>query len=277
MRRCLGFFKKVVVGDNVASIVDQVFAQSTAPSGTTVLLGVYAFAFQIYCDFSGYSDIARGVAKLLGVELMVNFDRPYLALNPSDFWRRWHISLSTWLRDYLYVPLGGNRHGRAKTYRNLMLTMLLGGLWHGAAWNFILWGAYHGALLMAHRLVVVDLKLWRGDGRVSRLVSRVLMFHAVCYGWLLFRATSFEQIRGFTSALAGGFRISGLGLGAPAMVLAVAVLMLWALESWVQNADDPRGSRGWRAGLGPLVCSAIALAIVLLAPPAAQSFLYFQF
>src|SRR6266849_8083824 len=257
-----GLFKKVVIANYLATgLVDPVFAASTSYGAPDLLLAVYGYAVQIYCDFSAYSDMAIALAALLGFRFPANFNQPYRAERLREFWQRWHISLSTWLRDYLYKPLGGNRHGRAKTYRNLLVTMLLGGLWHGAAWNFILWGAYHGALLMAHRLVVVDLKLWRGDGRVSRLVSRVLMFPAVCYGWLLFRATSFEQIRGFTSALAGGFRISGLGLGAPAMVLAVAVLMLWALESWVQNADDPRGSPGWRAGLGPLLCSAIALAI----------------
>jgi len=272
-----GLFKKVVVSDNLAPIVDRVF-ETTTPSAATVLLGVYAFAFQIYCDFSGYSDIARGVAKLLGVELMVNFNRPYLAANPSDFWRRWHISLSTWLRDYLYVPLGGNRGGPAKTYRNLMITMLLGGLWHGAAWNFILWGAYHGALLAFHRLVVVDRRLWSiGDGRIGRAVSRVLMFHAVCYGWLLFRARSFEQIRDFTAALGSGFQVFGLDLGRSIAMLVGFVCVLWILESWTRNADDPRRAPGWRLGLGPLVCSLMVVTIVVLAPPVGQSFIYFQF
>src|SRR5262252_2108721 len=190
----LGFFKKVVIGDNLAPVVNGVFATNDPASGASVQLGVYAFALQIYCDFSGYTDIARGVAKLLGIELMINFDRPYLATNPSDFWRRWHISLSQWLRDYLYVPLGGSRRGRRRTYVNLMITMVLGGLWHGAAWNFILWGAYQGLLLVGHRFVVTDLKLWKSSSRISTLLSRVLMFHAVCYGWLLFRANSFEQI-----------------------------------------------------------------------------------
>ena len=132
-----GFFKKLVVGDNLAPLVDAVYGAPTASAGS-VLLGTYAFAYQIYCDFSGYTDIARGTAKLMGFELMLNFNLPYLSVNPSDFWRRWHISLSTWLRDYLYIPLGGNRHGALSTYRNLVLTMLLGGLWHGAAWNFAL-------------------------------------------------------------------------------------------------------------------------------------------
>jgi D-alanyl-lipoteichoic acid acyltransferase DltB (MBOAT superfamily) len=273
----LGFFKKVVVGDNLAPIVDQVFAQTAAPAGAAVLLGVYAFALQIYCDFSGYSDIARGVAKLLGIELMVNFNRPYMAVNPSDFWRRWHISLSTWLRDYLYVPIGGNRGGRARTYLNLMITMLLGGLWHGAAWNFLLWGAYHGILLVLHRLFVLDLKVWTGNSLPGRIVSRFVMFNAVCYGWLLFRAGSFEQIWNFTAALGSGFPVRGLGLSESATLFGLAALMLWALESWTGNADDPSRSAGWQVGLGPLICSLMLVAIVLFAPPVAQTFIYFQF
>jgi D-alanyl-lipoteichoic acid acyltransferase DltB (MBOAT superfamily) len=273
----LGFFKKVVVGDNLAPIVDQVFAQTAAPAGAAVLLGVYAFALQIYCDFSGYTDIARGVAKLLGVELMVNFNRPYMAANPSDFWRRWHISLSTWLRDYLYVPIGGNRGGRARTYLNLMITMLLGGLWHGAAWNFLLWGAYHGILLVLHRLFVLDLKVWTGNSLPGRIVSRFVMFNAVCYGWLLFRAGSFEQIWNFTAALGSEFHVRGLGLSESATLFGLAALMLWALESWTGNADDPSRSAGWQVGLGPLICSLMLVAIVLFAPPVAQSFIYFQF
>jgi D-alanyl-lipoteichoic acid acyltransferase DltB (MBOAT superfamily) len=156
-----GLFKKIVVADNAAAIVAMVFGpyDGANPShvvpadGLRMLIGVYAFAMQIYGDFSGYSDIARGSARLLGFDIMLNFNLPYFAISPSDFWRRWHISLSTWLRDYLYIPLGGNRGGTVATYRNLFLTMLLGGLWHGAAWTFVLWGMYHGLLLIAYRLV----------------------------------------------------------------------------------------------------------------------------
>jgi D-alanyl-lipoteichoic acid acyltransferase DltB (MBOAT superfamily) len=184
-----GFFKKLVVGDNLAAIVDSVYGSPSASAGA-VLLGTYAFAYQIYCDFSGYTDIARGTAKLMGFELMLNFNRPYLSVNPSDFWRRWHISLSTWLRDYLYIPLGGSRHGTLLTYRNLMLTMFLGGLWHGAAWNFALWGVFHGLLLVGHRLMVEYGTAWRIGGWPGRVVAQVVTFHLVCYGWLLFRATA---------------------------------------------------------------------------------------
>jgi alginate O-acetyltransferase complex protein AlgI len=273
-----GFFKKMVIADNLARIVGLVYDQpdAAAVTGAAVLVATYAFAYQIYCDFSGYTDIARGVAKLMGFELMLNFRQPYLALNPPDFWRRWHISLSTWLRDYLYIPLGGNRGGRLLTYRNLMLTMLLGGLWHGAAWNFVLWGAFHGLLLVAHRLFVDEWRLFRFDGPVARGVARVAMFHLVCYGWLLFRARSFDQIASFTRALAGG--LGGLAaLGPFPAVLALLAATLWVVELWVRNADDPRPSPGWHAGLGPLACSLLLLSIVLLTPGDTRSFIYFQF
>jgi alginate O-acetyltransferase complex protein AlgI len=271
-----GFFKKMVIADNLALLVNQVFASDTA-SGLTVLLAVYAFAYQIYCDFSGYTDIARGVAKLMGFELMLNFNQPYLALNPPDFWRRWHISLSTWLRDYLYIPLGGNRFGRFLSYRNLMLTMVLGGLWHGAATNFLLWGFYQGALLVIHRLVTQEWKLWSWDGRLARVVSRVIMFHAVCYGWLLFRASSFTQIRAFTRALVAGPWVDGGATALLALLLPLAA-MLWLVELWVRNADDPTGSPGWDLGLGPAVCTLLIVIVLVLTPPGGgQSFIYFQF
>ena len=140
----------------------------------------------------------------MGFELMLNFNRPYLAVNPSDFWHRWHISLSTWLRDYLYIPLGGNRHGTWLTHRNLMLTMLLGELWHGAAWNFVLGGLFHGLLLVGHRLLVQGWPRARFDVRLTQLVSGIVMFHLVCYGWLLFRATGFAQIWNFTGRSSRG-------------------------------------------------------------------------
>jgi D-alanyl-lipoteichoic acid acyltransferase DltB (MBOAT superfamily) len=159
--RAWGLFEKMVVADNMARVVNSTFAPFSNADGMTpvpqdglrLLLAIYAFAIQIYCDFAGYTDIARGTARLLGFDIMLNFRLPYLARNPSDFWKRWHISLSSWLRDYLYIPLGGNRHGTLQMYRNLVLTMLLGGLWHGAAWTFVLWGAFHGFILVAYRVV----------------------------------------------------------------------------------------------------------------------------
>lgn len=202
-----GYFKKIVIADNLAPVVDAAFQAGTgSPSGGVVVLGVVAFAFQIYCDFSGYTDIARGIAKIMGFEFVLNFNLPYFATTPTDFWRRWHISLSTWLRDYLYKPLGGNRKGLLNTYRNLMITMLLGGLWHGAAWNFVIWGFYHGVLLAGQRAAEPIGKrlqvLARGPGGMWLGVRVALMFALTCYGWLLFRAKSIDQILEMSMALA---------------------------------------------------------------------------
>ncbi|MBO7681075.1 MAG: MBOAT family protein, partial [Thermoguttaceae bacterium] len=150
----VGYFKKIFLADGVAPVVNSIFEKPDGLCGLALLMGAYLLALQIYGDFSGYTDIARGVARLFGIELCLNFRQPYFASNITDFWRRWHISLSTWLRDYLYIPLGGNRKGKGRTYRNLMLTMLLGGLWHGANWTFVAWGGLHGLFLMAHKFIL---------------------------------------------------------------------------------------------------------------------------
>ena len=192
-----GFFKKVVIADNLGRIANQVFAGPTEHDGLGVVVGMLAFTGQILADFSGYSDIARGVAKLLGFELMVNFNLPYFAKNPSEFWRRWHISFSTWIRDYLYIPLGGNRGGRLSTYRNLFLSMVLAGLWHGAAWTFILWGAYHGAILVVYRFLtesrqatIPHIGLLHDGKRVGQIA---IMFVLTTIGWVIFRAEGVQN------------------------------------------------------------------------------------
>ena len=194
---CWGLFKKVVIADNVATVANRTFAMES-PDVLQVCLGAWAFAVQIYCDFSGYTDIARGVARTLGFELSLNFNLPYVAQNPSDFWRRWHISLSSWLRDYLYIPLGGNRGATGRTYANLMMTMLLGGLWHGAAWTFVAWGAMHGAMLCAYRAATpwwdAHVTLPAGlRGAVIRFLNGLFFFQLVCATWILFRAEDFAN------------------------------------------------------------------------------------
>ena len=189
-----GLFKKIAVADNLAPIVDSIYANSMNATSAEVYLGTLAFAFQIYCDFSGYSDVARGLAKLMGFDLMLNFNQPYFALSPSDFWRRWHISLSTWLRDYLYIPLGGNRRGARRTYINLAITMFLGGLWHGASWNFIWWGVFHGLILMLYNRASDDENQPKSGFQVFH--KRFIMFQLTLLGWLLFRSTGFQATDG---------------------------------------------------------------------------------
>ncbi len=204
-----GLFKKIFIADNLARFVNEAYAPGVNPEGPLVLFATYAFAFQIYCDFSGYTDIARGISRMMGVELMVNFNIPYAATNPQSFWRRWHISLSTWLRDYLYVSLGGNRGTGAFIYRNLMLTMFLGGLWHGARSNFVWWGLYQGALLCGHRLLEPTLQRISPRGGFGKSATRFFCWasfmHLMCYGWLLFRVDSSEQLVQMTTALSHGW------------------------------------------------------------------------
>jgi D-alanyl-lipoteichoic acid acyltransferase DltB (MBOAT superfamily) len=227
-----GLFQKVFIADNLAKIVDPVFsAQPPYGSGAMVLIAAYAFTFEIYCDFAGYSNMAKGLGKCLGFDIMTNFDLPYFSVNPREFWRRWHISLSQWLRDYLYVSMGGNRKGIVKLYRNLFLTMVLGGLWHGAAWTFVLWGAYHGALLVIHRLVEPFMK---GKIQIKKpffinawwLIRVMVCFHLVGFGWVIFRAESLGQVLAMVESIWSG------GVGSdPEALLAVKKLLfgVWPL------------------------------------------------
>ena len=198
-----GLFKKVFVADNLGTIVNQIYGDPMA-AGADYVIATWAFAFQIYGDFSGYSDIARGIAKCLGVELMQNFRQPYFAINPSDLWRRWHISLSSWLRDYLYIPLGGNKKETWKTYRNLFLTMVLCGLWHGAAWNFVFWGAYHGLLLIGYRIIRTGRQLNSSSNANfwAYMLKAFIMFQLTSLGWILFRAQSLDHARIILSRIA---------------------------------------------------------------------------
>lgn len=193
-----GLFQKIFVADNLAKIVESVFSSGPDYNGIQVLLALYAFAFQIYCDFAGYSNIAIGLGNCMGFNIMTNFNLPYFSTNPKEFWSRWHISLSTWLKDYLYIPLGGNKKGKLLTYRNLAITMLLGGLWHGAAWTFVLWGTYHGLLLIIHRMLKplfekISAVRHVFAKKIILLIKIIFFFHLVCLGWLLFRSQSISQ------------------------------------------------------------------------------------
>ncbi len=233
-----GYFQKVFVADNLAALANGVFEPGTAPAGVNVLLGIYAFAFQIYGDFAGYSNIARGTSKLMGIELIENFRFPYFVRTPQDFWRHWHISLSTWLRDYLYIPLGGNRGGEWRTRRNLFVTMALGGLWHGAAWTFVLWGVYQGTLLIAYRAAAARqavARLLAGPSPLARVATWALMFHLTCYGWLIFRSRSAGQIAALTSSLVANFAPASIDtqrLLIPLLMYTTPLLVVHACEAW---------------------------------------------
>jgi D-alanyl-lipoteichoic acid acyltransferase DltB (MBOAT superfamily) len=274
-----GLYKKMVIADNMALVGDPIFARGGPYTFGEVLVGVLAFAFQIYGDFSGYSDIARGTASLMGFQLIVNFDLPYFATSPQDFWRRWHISLSTWLRDYLYVSLGGNRKGNLRTYVNLLLTMLLGGLWHGANWTFVAWGAYHGTLLAAHRWIgerrgaSISRTAWRA--RLGWAASVALMFCLTLYGWLLFRCHTFGQIAAMTRAIFGGTLDlhSMVRLGTIAFYTAPLVVMQ-CFQYARNDLDVVRSAPVWVQTAVYLFC---LYSIFLLGAFRGAAFIYFQF
>lgn len=273
----LGLFKKVVVSSYLASeIVDGVFADPAGHSGIEVLFGIYAYAIQIYADFSGYTDIAIGVALLLGFRFPQNFDAPYRALSIQDFWRRWHITLSNWLRDYLYIPLGGSRGGTVLTYRNLMVTMLLGGLWHGSTWNFVVWGAIHGGAMIIERLVKADRDGFREQSRGGNLLGWIITFHVVCGAWVFFRS---ETLDGALDVLArlGALTADGAGVVDPLLVAVIVVSLAaqFVPADVLRVADGLMVRAGWLAqgvalGLGLVV-------IDVLGPDGVAPFIYFQF
>jgi D-alanyl-lipoteichoic acid acyltransferase DltB (MBOAT superfamily) len=275
----VGFLKKVVVADYIAiNFVDRVFQNPGMYSSFEVLTGVYGYALQIYCDFSGYTDIAIGSALLLGFQLPENFNRPYLARSLRTFWHRWHISLSSWLRDYLYIPLGGSKDGKWMTYRNLFITMLLGGLWHGASWNFVIWGAVHGAGLAVTRMY----QRWRNDrfpdfepGRIWTFASVLLTFHFVCFAWIFFRARTFQGAIDVLAAL------GPMTTYAPNLTPVVALLIFGALlihflpPRWEERASERFVNLPALAQAAILLVIAIILQRVKSA--AVVPFIYFQF
>lgn len=277
-----GMFKKVAIADGVAGSVDSVYGASGAVSGLDISLATLFFALQIYCDFSGYTDIARGTSKLFGIDLMHNFNLPYFSRSPSEFWQRWHISLSSWLRDYLYIPLGGNRGSKYATYKNLSLTMLLGGLWHGAAWNFIVWGAYHGVLLSVYRAIPDKFSIWWRRSRVTNAIvylgSMVLFFLLTCYGWLLFRAESLSQITEFTHILiTDGPVYGGLTIKIPPIsaILGIPILLGYEIAGFAKEHEIRLPQL--IVTLKPLLTGLMVFIFIasMSAPP--TQFIYFQF
>jgi alginate O-acetyltransferase complex protein AlgI len=276
-----GFFKKLVIADRAALLVEPAFSRSEAVGQMQVLLGLYAFAIQIYADFSGYTDIARGASRCLGIELCINFKRPYSADSLRDFWRRWHISLSTWFRDYLYVPLGGNRKGLARQCMAILAVFLIGGLWHGASWMFVLWGAVHAALLVGE---AVASRLFRPRAVSSwwaRICRQVVVFHLVTLAWIPFRASSLGEAGAIWRVLWGkgtsatehapalgwpGFTVLGLAL--------VAMLLIERVSEnpdWAQRIQRGRGWQQWG-----LLCL-LGAVVFLFGVTETRTFIYFQF
>jgi D-alanyl-lipoteichoic acid acyltransferase DltB (MBOAT superfamily) len=275
----VGLFKKVVLADFLLSgFVNDAFGADLVASTPFLLIGLYSFAFQIYYDFSGYTDMARGMALLLGFELPLNFMEPYLARNPSEFWRRWHITLSRWLQDYLYIPLGGNRGTAFFTYRNLMLTMLLGGLWHGASWNFVVWGAIHGAILVAHRrfgrpALPEDAPYgWRDA------LKSLVLFQVVCLAWVFFRAETFSGAIEYIRLMA----VSGNTIGWPVWQTSVVVFCasLHGLERIARRRAPALRERIDAAPVGGALeglAFGLVFGLAVMVAGAGGEFIYFQF
>jgi alginate O-acetyltransferase complex protein AlgI len=272
-----GLFKKIVIADALAPFVNTAFTHPEANSSATLILGAWAFAFQIYGDFSGYTDIARGSAWLLGINLPENFNQPYLSRSITEFWRRWHISLSTWLRDYLYIPLGGNKGSPIATYRNLFLTMLIGGLWHGAAITFVVWGGWHGFLLaFERRFTPARDEDWQRKWRWPIDAIRAFVtFQLVCVGWVLFRATT---ISGAAHYFKGILKLHR-GSVDPHFVLALAcaVVAMGIIDLAQRIKLDQAAISTWRPLLRGSTYGFMLVAIILFSGETPVPFIYFRF
>jgi len=259
-----GYVRKVAIADSIAPLVDIRFAHPEAHNSWSLLIGVYLYAFQIYCDFSGYSSIAIGLARILGFDFGVNFDRPYFSRSFSEFWTRWHISLSSWLRDYLYIPLGGNRGGTLRTLRNLMITMLLGGLWHGANWTFVFWGALHGSYLVVERAFI---------RRLPRVIAILVVFNLTCFAWVFFRAHSFsnawEVLSGIASMRGSLGDVENRWRTLKCAVM-IAVMLGFEAAAWRRTTEVSPAMR-------LAFVAACAWVVLIFGTFSGNNFIYFQF
>lgn len=276
-----GCFQKMFVADNLAALVDTVFGPSASPGGADVVVAAWAFAFQIYGDFAGYSNIARGTSRLLGIELNVNFRFPYFVISPAEFWRHWHISLSTWLRDYLYIPLGGNRGPAWKTYRNLMITMALGGLWHGAAWTFVLWGIYQGTILVVARLIGraaarAGIEIREGLNP-ARFVLGLVMFQVTCLGWLIFRAESVGQLWRFLRLIAADLRVTAATIDSLLIPMLMVVAPLLVVHIYQARRDSEDAPLRLPVVTRYALYAAVFYCVLLWGDFEGTQFIYFQF
>lgn len=278
-RFCWGLFKKLVVADTLGVYVNTIYGSYSEQPGAFLLLATVFFAFQIYADFSGYSDMAIGVARMLGFRFNENFNLPYFSTSITEFWRRWHISLSTWLRDYLYIPFGGNRHGKWATYKNLLLTMLLGGLWHGASWNFIAWGGLHGIYLSAEK--ALGIKTSVAKNIFFRLGGWLITFTLVCFAWIFFRAENFNDALSFTERLFTQFRFADIikidRLTAGPLLNNIVLLLLtewfFVRKLSFENLFDKNRGDMYMAAFSTFML----LYVFLFGNSAENQFIYFQF
>lgn len=270
-----GYLKKIVLADNLSTPVDVVFSAPKDAGSWDALLAVYAFAFQIYFDFSGYTDIAIGLALLFGFKFPKNFDYPYLASSFQAFWRRWHMTLSRWLRDYLYIPLGGKRLGASRTVANLMTTMLLGGLWHGASWNFVVWGGLHGLYLAVERTLQTRSAFWRSETSFAKLIRAIIVFHFICFAWIFFRAADFQTAWIVIQKIAGVFA-ERPKLDKHAFLF-VGLMFLAALHYCMAQKQVKERLADINVWLFGVFVAAAVLVLIWFTPAKTVPFIYFQF
>ena len=279
----IGFFKKMFFADNIAPVANEIFSNPYGLESFTIILGAIAFGLQIYGDFSGYTDIAIGAALILGFKLPINFNKPYFATSPSDFWRRWHISLSSWLRDYLYIPLGGNKKGAKFTYANLMIVMFLGGLWHGASWNFIIWGVLHGSYLAVHKILVNKFPSLANNlffkTRGGKILSIFITQYFIFLAWIAFRVKDTDaMIYSFTKYIILDFEISNTIEFILVHKLAIGIMALFIIFNFISYKKDMKKMivnlklRYWI-----LVLVIPILLILLFFDATPNDFIYFQF
>ena len=279
----IGFFKKMFFADNIAPVANEIFSNPYGLESFTIILGAIAFGLQIYGDFSGYTDIAIGAALILGFKLPINFNKPYFATSPSDFWRRWHISLSSWLRDYLYIPLGGNKKGAKFTYANLMIVMFLGGLWHGASWNFIIWGVLHGSYLAVHKILVNKFPSLANNlffkTRGGKILSIFITQYFIFLAWIAFRVKDTDaMIYSFTKYIILDFEISNTIEFILVHKLAIGIMVLFIIFNFISYKKDMKKMivnlklRYWI-----LVLVIPILLILLFFDATPNDFIYFQF
>ena len=274
-----GLFKKAVISDYISlNFVDRIFENPLLYTGFENLMGVYGYALQIYCDFSGYSDMAIGIALLLGFKLNINFDSPYQSASITEFWRRWHISLSSWLRDYLYISLGGNRKGKIRTYINLLITMLLGGLWHGAALRFIIWGAIHGVVLAIEKMWMSVVKV--PANKFTRFLGIIVTFHIVCFSWIFFRADNMEIVSQVLNQIFLNFHPEIIGNFIHGYKLVVILMLSGFILHFIPKRIE--NSFGSLVNRSPFVLKVVYLSLIIILviqirSSEIQPFIYFQF
>lgn len=280
----LGFFKKMFIADNVSGLVNSVFSNPIGLESFTIILATFAFGVQIYCDFSGYSDIAIGIALILGLKIPINFNKPYFATSPSDFWRKWHISLSTWLRDYLYIPLGGNKKSKPRTYLNLLIVMFLGGFWHGASWNFILWGVMHGLYLSIHKIISDKFPFLTVHPffktKIGKIMSIIITQYFIFLAWIPFRVSDTESmLYSIQKYIFLDFQILDTVVFIQSHKIRIMILIVFVLLHFIsyRKGNLPLLISNWNIKYWFLFLICIILPILFFYPGNSEDFIYFQF